>query len=71
MALDLFAEVDLGRMVDAGFRNWKAVFGIQNVFNQTIVNPVVAENIVYGNRLVGNPLLEPGRSFMLRLIQEY
>ncbi|MDR1661087.1 MAG: TonB-dependent receptor [Azoarcus sp.] len=71
MALDLFASADLGRMVDANFKNWKAVFGIQNVFNQTIVNPVAAESLVYSNKLVGNPLIEPGRSFMLRLVQDY
>ncbi|MDR1368123.1 MAG: TonB-dependent receptor, partial [Candidatus Accumulibacter sp.] len=71
MALDLFASADLGQMIDANFKNWKAVFGIQNVFNQTIVNPVVAENIRYSDKLVGNPLIEPGRSFMLRLVQDY
>jgi hemoglobin/transferrin/lactoferrin receptor protein len=71
MALDLFASANLGQMIDANFKNWKAVFGIQNVFNQTIVNPVAAESLVYSNKLVGNPLIEPGRSFMLRLVQDY
>jgi hemoglobin/transferrin/lactoferrin receptor protein len=71
LALDLFASADLGRMVGVGFKDWKAVFGIQNVFDQTIVNPVVAENIRYSDKLVGNPLIEPGRSFMLRFVQDY
>ncbi|MDR1276019.1 MAG: TonB-dependent receptor [Candidatus Accumulibacter sp.] len=71
LALDIFASADLGQMLDASFKHWKAVFGIQNVFNQTIRNPVVAENIRYSNQLVGNPLVEPGRSFMLRLVQDY
>jgi hemoglobin/transferrin/lactoferrin receptor protein len=71
MAFDIFASADLGQMLDSNFKNWKAVFGIQNVFNQTIVNPVVAESSAYSNKLVGNPLIEPGRSFMLRLVQDY
>jgi hemoglobin/transferrin/lactoferrin receptor protein len=70
-AFDLYTGVDLGQVVDANLKNWKIVFGIQNVFNQTIVNPVVAENIHYGNQLVGNPLIEPGRAFMFRLVQDY
>jgi hemoglobin/transferrin/lactoferrin receptor protein len=71
VAFDLFANADLGRVIDGHFKHWKAVFGIQNVFNRTIVNPVVAENIRYSDKLTGNPLIEPGRSFMLRLVQDY
>jgi hemoglobin/transferrin/lactoferrin receptor protein len=70
-AFDLFANIDLGRVIAPHFKHWKAVFGIQNVFDRTIVNPVAAENIRYDDKLVGNPLIEPGRSFMLRLVQDY
>ena len=70
-ALDLYANADLGQLIDGRFKNWKAVVGIQNVFDQKIVNPVIAESLAYSTRLVGNPLLEPGRTFMVRLIQDY
>ncbi|MDR2506946.1 MAG: TonB-dependent receptor, partial [Candidatus Accumulibacter sp.] len=71
-AVDVYVSADLGKLAGPPFGKWKAVLGIQNLFDQTIVNPVAAENIRYDRSLtLGNPLIEPGRSFMARLIHDY
>ncbi len=69
--LDLYAGFDLTRVAGSQWRGWKLVAGIENVFDQEGRNPVVAENLAFPYGLTGNPLLEPGRSFMLKLTSDY
>ena len=68
-AFDLYAGLDLGKTL--GWKDWHISAGIENLFDETIRNPVTAEDIRYSNNLVGNPLVEPGRSFVIRIHSAY
>jgi len=69
--VDLFFGLDMDRVLGNGWRDWKVLAGVENVFNQVGRNPTVAENLSYPNTLVGNPLVEPGRSVVLKLTGTY
>ncbi|RZT30798.1 TonB-dependent receptor [Cupriavidus agavae] len=69
--LDLFFGLDMDRVLGSGWRDWKVLAGVENVFNQVGRNPTVTENLSYPNTLVGNPLVEPGRSVVLKLVGTY
>lgn len=70
--VDLYASVDLGALTgESSLKHWRAVAGVQNLFDKLIINSVAAENIAYAQGSVGNPLVEPGRSFMIKLVQDY
>ncbi|PAF43435.1 TonB-dependent receptor [Helicobacter sp. 11S03491-1] len=47
------------------------IMGIENFFNTTGRNPVTVEDLKYPNTLVGNPLVEPGRNFVLKYAYKY
>lgn len=70
--VDLYAHIDLGRLTgDATLKNWRAIAGFQNLFDKLIVNSVATESLNYAQGSIGNPLVEPGRSFMVKLVQDY
>ena len=66
---DLYAGLDLGKTF--GLKSWHVAVGVENLFDQTVRNPVAAEDISYSNRLIGNPLVEPGRAFVARIYSVY
>lgn len=68
-AFDFYAGLDLGKTF--GLKSWHISAGIENVFDETIRNPVTAEDINYSNDLIGNPLVEPGRAFVARIYSVY
>lgn len=54
-----------------GLKNWRLIMGVENAFDKEIRNPVVEENLNFSNDMVGNPLVEPGRSVFIKLINNY
>lgn len=70
-ALDLYGSVDLGQTLGAQWKNWRLTLGLENAFDRRIVNQVAAEDLRYSQGLIGNPLLEPGRAFVAKLVQAY
>lgn len=70
-AVDVYAGADLGKTLGGGWKGWKFTAGIENLFNRAVVNTVAAEDLRYATGTVGNPLLEPGRAFVAKLVQEY
>lgn len=69
--VDLFFGLDMNRVLGDGWRDWKVLAGVENVFNKVGRNPTVTENLSYPNTLVGNPLVEPGRAVVLKLTGVY
>lgn len=63
---DLYAGASLDRWFGAASKNWKASFGIENIFNKVARNSTVYEDINYAVS-IGNPLVEPGRAFVMKL----
>lgn len=66
--VDLYFGVDLGAF--AGDK-WKMVVGVENLFDEEARNPAVVEDLRYSNTLIGNPLLEPGRSVVMKFTADY
>ena len=66
---DAYAGFDLGKL--AGWKTWHVSVGIENLFDETVRNPVAAEDINYSNDLIGNPIVEPGRAFVARIYSVY
>lgn len=52
------------------FSDWKLVGGVENLFDTLGRNPTASENISLPQSL-GNPLVEPGRAFTLKLTVDY
>lgn len=69
--VDLLFGMDVDRLLGSEWRDWKLLAGVENVFNKVGRNPTVTENLSYPNTLVGNPLVEPGRSVVLKLVGTY
>ena len=67
---DLYAGADFGRMFGPSAKGWKFVAGIENILNKAVHSQVAAEDVRY-SRMVGNPLMEPGRSFVARLFHDF
>ncbi|MDR0587826.1 MAG: TonB-dependent receptor [Burkholderiales bacterium] len=67
--IDLYAGAKLDRFGSA-WRGWKVIAGIENVFDRVGRNPTVYEDIAFA-RNVTNPLVEPGRNFVLKIVSEY
>ena len=67
---DLYAGVDFGKMAGPGARGWKLVAGLENVLNRAVHSQVAGEDVRYG-RMVGNPLMEPGRTFVAKLLHDF
>lgn len=65
--VDLQAGMALESALGRGWRGWKAIVGVENLFDKVGRNPTVAENLSYAWGTVGNPLVEPGRSFVVKL----
>ncbi len=69
--VDLYAGMQLQKLLGAGWRGWKVVAGVENLFDRLGRNPAVAEDIAYPRGTVGNPLVEPGRNFVVKLNSEF
>ena len=69
--VDIYAGVDLGKAFGSDLKGWKITGGIENLFNRAVANQVAAEDLRYPKGLIGNPLMEPGRSFVVKLSQDY
>lgn len=69
LAVDLLASADLG--VLAKMPNWQLTAGVNNLFDQKIVNSITEENLAFPNSLIGNPLIEPGRGFYIKLVNKF
>ncbi|WP_036590342.1 TonB-dependent receptor [Oceanospirillum maris] len=68
---NLYAGLDLDRVMGASLQGWRLQAGIENLLDVEGRNPAVYEDLNYSNDLVGNPLAEPGRSFMMKLTADY
>lgn len=69
--VDVYVGADLGKTLGAGWKNWKFSAGVENLFDRAVANQTVAEDLRYPAGLIGNPLLEPGRALVVKLVQEY
>lgn len=69
--VDIYAGVDLGKTFGAGWKDWKMTAGIENLFDRAVANQVAAEDLRYPQGLIGNPLMEPGRALVIKLVQDY
>jgi len=69
--VDIYAGADLGKTFGAGWKGWKLTAGIENLFDRAVANQVAAEDLRYPAGLIGNPLMEPGRAFVIKLVQNY
>lgn len=69
--IDAYVGADLGKTFGGGWKDWKLTAGVENLFNRTVVNQVAAEDLRYPTGLTGNPLLEPGRALVAKLVQVY
>lgn len=68
---NLYAGMDLAPVMGTGWQDWKLRAGVENLFDREGRNPTINEDISYSNALVGNPLTEPGRSFLVKLTVDY
>lgn len=68
--VNLYAGGQLDAVFGERFSGWKVVAGIENLFDSTGRNPTASENIYLPHSL-GNPLVEPGRAFTLKLTVDY
>jgi len=68
---NLYAGLDLDRILGADWKDWKLRAGVENLFDREGRNPSVNEDIAFSNELIGNPLAEPGRSFLVKLTVDY
>jgi hemoglobin/transferrin/lactoferrin receptor protein len=62
--VNLYAGYDLNK-------EWTLTMGIENLLDNVGRNPAVVEDLAYSNDLLANPLVEPGRSVMLKLSSKY
>lgn len=69
--VDVYAGMNLGRVLGSGWEDWLVTAGVENLFNKVGRNPVVAQDINYSDNLVGNSLVEPGRSAVIKLTVNY
>lgn len=69
--VDLYAGTTLDHFFGAGWQDWQATVGVENLFNKLGRNPVVAADINYANDLAGNSLVEPGRSAVVKVSVNY
>lgn len=68
---DIYAGTDLSKVLGNGWSDWKVNAGIENLFDRVGRNPTIAEDLAYSNKLLGNPLVEPGRTFLVKLLVDY
>ncbi|MFT3759866.1 TonB-dependent receptor [Thauera sp.] len=69
--VDLHAGTRLDGLLGESWKGWKVVAGIENLFDRAGRNPTVAEDIAYPRGTVGNPLVEPGRNFAIKLSSDF
>lgn len=69
--VDLYAGSDLSQLFGAQWKHWKVSVGVENLFDRVGRNPTTAEDLAYSNDLLGNPLVEPGRTAQLKLLVDY
>lgn len=69
--VDLYAGIDVDRLAGGGWKGWRVIAGVENLLNKAGRNPSVAQNMSFPQGLVGNPLVEPGRSLVVRLAASY
>ena len=69
--VDLYAGSDLSQLLGAQWKHWKVSVGVENLFDRVGRNPTTAEDLAYSNDLLGNPLVEPGRTAQLKLLVDY
>jgi hemoglobin/transferrin/lactoferrin receptor protein len=69
--VDLYAGMELSRVLGDGWQDWHLTGGVENLFDNVGRNPVIATDINYADNLVGNSLVEPGRSAVLKLTVDY
>jgi hemoglobin/transferrin/lactoferrin receptor protein len=65
----LYAGLDLGKW-DKRLNKWRLTAGIDNILDTTYRNAATFENMNFARGLA-NPLVEPGRSFLVGLTTEY
>lgn len=70
VTLNLYSSVDLGVLVSPRLGDTRLSIGLENVFDTAYVDAATFANVSYG-RSVTNPLLEPGRNFMIKLTHEF
>lgn len=68
--VNLYAGVNLDALLGESLNGWKMVAGVENVFDTVGRNPSSSENI-HLPYSIGNPLVEPGRAFSLKLTANY
>lgn len=69
--VDIYAGSRLDRLLGEQWRGWKVVAGVENLFDRLGRNPAVAEDIAYPYGSIGNPLVEPGRNFVVKLSSDF
>ncbi|MDR1463504.1 MAG: TonB-dependent receptor [Azoarcus sp.] len=67
---DVYAGARLDGIFGSEWRGWKLVAGVENLFDRKGQNPAVAEDVAFA-RSYTNPLIEPGRNFVVKLSADY
>lgn len=63
---NLYGGLELARFAPA-LRGYRLSLGIENLLDKGYANPTTQENVAF-ERSITNPLLEPGRSFVINLV---
>ncbi|PAF42388.1 hypothetical protein BJI48_07155 [Helicobacter sp. 11S02596-1] len=67
---DVYIGWDL-ESLSKDFKHMQVVMGVENAFDVVGRNPATVEDLKYPNDLVSNPLVEPGRNFVLKYAYQY
>jgi hemoglobin/transferrin/lactoferrin receptor protein len=70
VVLNLYSSFDLGVLVSPQLGDTRLSIGLENVFDTAYVDAATFANTNY-SRSVTNPLLEPGRNFVVRLTHNF
>ncbi|WP_024881867.1 TonB-dependent receptor [Methylosinus sp. LW3] len=70
VVLNLYSSFDLGVLISPKLGDTRLSIGLENVFNTAYVDAATFANVSYG-RSVTNPLLEPGRNFIVKLTHNF
>ena len=67
---DVYGGVQLDNLFGAQWRGWKLIAGVENLFDRKGQNPAVSEDVAFARNYT-NPLIEPGRNFVIKLSSDY
>jgi hemoglobin/transferrin/lactoferrin receptor protein len=67
---NLYATLQLGRLISSKLGDTRLSLGVENIFDTAYVDAATFANVAYGQSLT-NPLLEPGRTFTIKVVHTF